>query len=162
MVSIYQQHIQQKRLDVNRAHPAQLKETAEEILKFVQKRCNNWPIMSFIQSGSETRIYRISSDNKLDAMYGGQLSQYKSLTSFDDDAENILPSFLMYVQIAGTNIYICSLKLHTKCSKPSKLNVPTKSKAIFLKTSLQLQTISTRTLELYTNSLKQLFLSLHL
>ena len=80
--------------------------------------------MSFIQSESETRIYRISSDNKLDDMYGGQLSQHNSLTSFDDDAENVLLNFLMYVQIAST-----------KYSKPSKLKVPTKSKARSLRTS---------------------------
>ena len=64
--------------------------------------------MSFMQSGSETRIYRISSDNNLDGMYGGrgQLSQHNSLTSFDDDAENFLLNFLMYVQIARTDIYM--------------------------------------------------------
>ena len=28
-------------------------------------------MMSFVQSGSETKIYRISSDNKLDGMYDG-------------------------------------------------------------------------------------------
>ena len=60
-----------KRLDVNKGHPASLKEAAEEILKFVQKRCNNWPMMCFLQSGSETRIYRIFSNNKLGGMYGG-------------------------------------------------------------------------------------------
>ena len=30
------EHIQQKKLDINKAPPAQLKETAEDILKFVQ------------------------------------------------------------------------------------------------------------------------------
>ena len=35
--------------------------------------------MSFKQRGSETRIYRISSDNKLDGMYGGELSQHNLL-----------------------------------------------------------------------------------
>ena len=78
-------------------------------------------MMSLIQSGSDTRIYRISSENKLDGMYGAQPSRHKSLTSFDDDAE----SFPMYVQIASTYGY---LKLHTKYSKPLKLKVPTKSK----------------------------------
>ena len=112
-------------------------------------------MMSLIQSGSDTRIYRISSENKLDGMYGGQPSQHKSLTSFDDDAE----SFPIYLQIAST--YGC-LKLHTKYSKPLKLKVPTKSKATSLRTSFQLQTISTSTLELYTSSLKQLFLQLYL
>ena len=33
------------------------------------ERCYNWPMMSFIQSGRETRIYRTFSDNKLDGMY---------------------------------------------------------------------------------------------
>ena len=54
-------------------------------------------MMSFIKSGSETRIYRISSGNKLDGMYDGTLSQHNSLTSFDDDTENFLLNFLMYV-----------------------------------------------------------------
>ena len=43
--------------------------------------------MSFIQRGSETRIYRIFSDNNLDAMYVGYLSAHNTLTSLDDDAE---------------------------------------------------------------------------
>ena len=38
VVSIWPQHIQQKRFDINKAHPAQLKEKAEEILKFVQRK----------------------------------------------------------------------------------------------------------------------------
>ena len=54
-------------------------------------------MMSFIKSGSETRIYRISSGNKLDGIYDGRLSQHNSLTFFDDDTENILLNFLMYV-----------------------------------------------------------------
>ena len=32
------EHIQKKKLDVNKAPPANLKETAEDILKFVQKK----------------------------------------------------------------------------------------------------------------------------
>ena len=60
------QLIQQKKLDVNKEPPAKLKETVD------------WLMMSFIQSGSETRIYRIFSDIKLNGMYGGQLSQYSS------------------------------------------------------------------------------------
>ena len=38
IVFLQPQHIQEKRLDVNKAHPVQLKETAEVILKFVQKK----------------------------------------------------------------------------------------------------------------------------
>ena len=143
---------QQKRFDVNNAQLAQLKETAKKIKNLYRKSYNNWTMMSLIQSGSDTRI---SSENKLDGVYSGQPSQHKSLTSFDDDAE----SFPMYVQIASTYGY---LKLHTKCSKPLKLKVRTKSKAASLRLSFQLQTISTRTLELYTSSLKELFLQLYL
>ena len=43
--------------------------------------------MSFIQRGSETRIYRIFSDNNLDGMYVGYLSPHNTLTSLDDDAD---------------------------------------------------------------------------
>ena len=72
--------------------------------------------MSFIHSGSETRINRVSSD-KMDR---GQLaiSQHSSLiknivTSFDNDAENVL-------QVTGKNLLsplLCKsdnliLKLH--------------------------------------------------
>ena len=42
--------------------------------------------MSFMQSGSETKTYRIFCDNRLDGMYVGHLSQHNSLTSFDEDA----------------------------------------------------------------------------
>ena len=59
-------------------------------------------MMSFIQNGSETRIYRIFSGKKLDGMYGDWLSQHNSLTSFDDNAE----IFLMYKQIDSTDIYM--------------------------------------------------------
>ena len=41
-----------------------IKKTAEVAEK---KECN-WPMMSFTQSGSEIRIYRVSSDNKLDGV----------------------------------------------------------------------------------------------
>ena len=41
-------------------------------------------------------------------MYGGYLSQRNSLTSFDDDAENCLLIFLMYVEIASTDIYMAA------------------------------------------------------
>ena len=61
----------------------------------------------------------------------------------------------MYVQIASVDIYICLPKLYTKYNKPSNLKVPTKSKARSLRTSLWLEIISTRTLESYTDSLKQ-------
>ena len=44
-------------------------------------------MMSFIQRGSETRIYRIFRDNNLDGMYVGYLSPLNTLTSLDDDAE---------------------------------------------------------------------------
>ena len=37
-------------------------------------------------------------------MYDGWLSQHNSITSFDEDAENFLINFLMYVQIAGRDI----------------------------------------------------------
>ena len=62
-------------------------------------------MMSFMQGGIETRIYRIFSDNKLDGMYVGQLSQHNLLTSFDDDAENVLLNFLM---ISSTDIYVAT------------------------------------------------------
>ena len=83
--------------------------------------------LSFNLSGSETGIYRIFGDNKLDDMsVVGQLSQHNSLTSFDDDAESFLLNFLMYVQVASTDIYILYgyPKLYTKQSKKSsKLNL---------------------------------------
>ena len=50
-------------------------------------------MLNFIQSGSETGIYRIFGGNKLDVMYVGQLSQHKFLTSFDDDAEFFFTQF---------------------------------------------------------------------
>ena len=133
------------------------KKKQRTFLNLYGERCNKLPMMSFIQSGSETGIYRIFGDNKVDGIYVGQLSQHNSLISFHDDAEIFLLNFLIYVQVASTDIYIIYgyPKLYTKKSKPSKL--PTKSKARSLRTSLQL-----RTLGLYTNSLKQLFLQLYL
>ena len=44
-------------------------------------------MMSFIQRGSETMIYRIFRDNNLDGMYVGYLSTHNTLTSLDNDAE---------------------------------------------------------------------------
>ena len=40
-------------------HPAQLKKTQKTFQNFSRKRGSNWPIRSFVHSGSETRIYRI-------------------------------------------------------------------------------------------------------
>ena len=97
--------------------------------------------MSFIQSGSETGIYRILGDNKLDGIYIGQLLQHNSL------------HLLMMTQNFFTQFSnVCCPKLYIKQSKPPKLL--TKSKARSLKTSLQL-----RTLKLSSNLLKQLFYS---
>ena len=60
------------------------------------------------KNGKNYRIYRISSDNKLDSMYGGKLSQRNSLTCFDDHAEFFLFNFVMYMQIASTDIYMAT------------------------------------------------------
>ena len=46
--------------------------------------------MTFILSGSEIRIYRASSGNKLRGVYDNSIS-------FDGDAKNILLSILMYL-----------------------------------------------------------------
>ena len=54
--------------------------------------------MIFIHRGNETRIYRVSSGNKLDWVYDSNIY-------FDGDAEIILLSILMYFQIASTYIY---------------------------------------------------------
>ena len=59
--------------------------------------------MSFIQSGNETRIYRISSDNKLDGMYGGCFFFF-----CNNDVETFLLNFLMYLQITSTDSYIAT------------------------------------------------------
>ena len=85
-------------------------------------------MMSFIESGSETRTYRISSGNKLYVMYGGLLPQHNSLTSFDGDAENFLLKFLMYVQIASTDVSMATQNWIQKVLKLKvKLKLPTKS-----------------------------------
>ena len=60
------------------------------------------------KNGKNYRIYRISSDNKLDGMYGGKLSQRNPLTCFDDHAEFFLFNFVMYMQIASTDIYMAT------------------------------------------------------
>ena len=66
-------------------------------------------MMSLFHSGSEIRIYRASSGNKLD---GVQLAIWyckplikNVLISFDGNAENILLSILVYLQIASTYIH---------------------------------------------------------
>ena len=76
--------------------------------------------MSFIQSGSETRICRISSDDKFNGIYGDQLSQHNSWTSFDDDRGKFLSNFLMYVYIAGIDIYIWLPKIVYKIHQAFK------------------------------------------
>ena len=125
-----------------------LKRQQQTILKLYRKRCNNQPMMSFIQSKSDTRIYRISSGTKLDGMYCGQLSQHNSLTSLDDDAENFLVNFLVHMQIASINLYMATQNcIQNKGSLQNQKYLPN------LKQDLQ---------ELHTSSLKQLFLELHL
>ena len=73
--------------------------------------------MSFIHSGSEIKIYRVSSGNKLDGIasyiYGCihkpfyiSLFNKNVLISFVVDAENIFASILMFLQIMS--IYICN------------------------------------------------------
>ena len=66
-------------------------------------------MLTFIHSGSEIRIYRLSSGNKLEGRASymtSELFNKKCLKkSFDGDAENILLSILMYLQIASTYIY---------------------------------------------------------
>ena len=39
---------------------------AKNTAEVTQKNSSNWPMMNFIHSGSEIRIYRISSGKKLD------------------------------------------------------------------------------------------------
>ena len=83
--------------------------------------------MGFIQSGSETRIYRIFIDNKLDDLYIGQLSQHNSLTSFDYDAQNVLLTFddeaenvlLNFLMISSTDI-LWQLKIAYKVQQAFK------------------------------------------
>ena len=92
-------------------------------------------MMSFIKSGSETRIYRISSGNKLDGIYDGRLSQHNSLTFFDDDTKFFTQ--FSNVRVNSLQRYLNDYpKFHTKYSKPSKRKVPAKSKARSLITSL--------------------------
>ena len=69
--------------------------------------------MSFIYSGSEIRIYRVSNGNKI-RWYSSlndsislciNLLNYvvkNVLISFDDDVKNVLRSILMYLQIVST------------------------------------------------------------
>ena len=72
--------------------------------------------MSFIHSGSEIKIYRVSSGNKLDGIasyiYGSihkpfyvSLFNKNVLISFVVDAENIFASILMFLQIISIYIY---------------------------------------------------------
>ena len=70
-------------------------------------------MMSFIHSGSEIRIYMVSNGNKLDCIACYMRAQFFILASyliknvlipFDDDAENVLLSILMYLQILSTCI----------------------------------------------------------
>ena len=125
-----------------------LNKQQKTFLKLYRKRCNNWPMMCFIQSKSGTRIYRISSGTKLDGMYCGQLSQHNSLTSLDDDAENFLLNFLVHLQITNINLYMATQNcVQNKGSLQNQKYLPN------LKQDLR---------ELHTNSLKQLFLELHL
>ena len=44
-------------------------------IKFTQKRCNNWHMISFIHSGTEKRVYRFPSGNNL-ADAGKELTCY--------------------------------------------------------------------------------------
>ena len=59
--------------------PPAIKKTPQ---KSHRKRNNNWPMMSFIHSGSEIRNYRASSDSKLDGVQLASLHfETKSLKS---------------------------------------------------------------------------------
>ena len=60
-------------------------------------------MISFIESESEIRIYRVSSGNNLVAAKA--YSMKNVLVSFDDNAENALLIILMYLQIVNTYIY---------------------------------------------------------
>ena len=62
-------------------------------------------MMSFIHSGSEVRIDKISSGNNLDEVRRHKPLMKNNLISFDSEAENILHSILIYLQIVSTNIY---------------------------------------------------------
>ena len=94
--------INKKRL-VTRTHPNVVKKAAD----IAQKKSNNWPMMSFIYSGSEIRTYRASTGYNLD---GIAIRQHKPLykprhliknvlISFEDDAESILFSILIYSKL---------------------------------------------------------------
>ena len=66
-------------------------------------------MISFIESESEIRIYRVSSGNNLDGVASYTAAKAYStknvLVSFDDNAENALLIILMYLQIVNTYIY---------------------------------------------------------
>ena len=62
-------------------------------------------MMSFIHSGSEVRIDKVSSGNNLDEVRRHKPLMKNNLISFDSEAENILHSILIYLQIVSTNIY---------------------------------------------------------
>ena len=53
-----------------RRYPVQLKITVDNILKCLHKKMQCMPMMNFIYSGSETRIYKILINNKLDGTDG--------------------------------------------------------------------------------------------
>ena len=75
--------------------------------------------MRFIQSGNEARVYRTSSNNKLARWHVWWLavSGY-SWTSFDDDAEIFLLSFLIYAEIANTDIFMTTQHCTQNTAKP--------------------------------------------
>ena len=91
---------------VTRTPPTQLKNCRCHF-KICTKKSDNWPMMSFIHSVSEIRIYRVSSGNKLDRI-DRQLASYKTaqhnslvknvLMSFDGDANVFSNSELIYSQ----------------------------------------------------------------
>ena len=78
-----------------------LKKLQKTFRNLFKKRCNYWALMSFIHSGSETRIYRISSNKKCDGWYIA-ISQHKTLikkmflTSFDKDTETFWKKLDIY------------------------------------------------------------------
>ena len=94
--------INKKRL-VTRTHLNVVKKAAD----IAQKKSYNWPMMSFIYSGSEIRTYRASTGYNLDGIAIRQLKPlYKPrylikniLISFKDDAESILLSILIYSKL---------------------------------------------------------------
>ena len=64
---------------------------------------------SFIHSESVIRVYRVCGGNKLDeipqAIWQHKPLMKNVLISFDGDAESILLSILIYLEIANTYIY---------------------------------------------------------